>query len=183
MKTKIILILFFAAFNFAHAFSQEYDPYTYQDIKQQARLNEKIFFGGGFGVQFGTSTVLKFTPEIGYRVSPIVELGVGGYYMYAKSRAYNISDNVYGGKVFARLFVYNDIYLQGEYEMLNIADFDPYTYFYTGERIFIPGLLGGIGYRQKLGERSALLSGISYNFSISEKTPYRNPIIRFTFLF
>ncbi len=183
MKKNIILFVFLITFGSLQVFSQEYDPYTYQDIEKKPILNEKIFFGGGFGVQFGTLTVLKFTPEVGYRIAPSVVLGVGGYYMYAKNNIYNISDNVYGGKVFTRLFIYNDIYLLGEYEMLNIADYDINTYYYTGERVFIPGLIGGIGYRQKLGKRSALLSSISYNFSMSEKTPYQNPIIRFTFVF
>ncbi|MCF6365768.1 MAG: hypothetical protein L3J35_06145 [Bacteroidales bacterium] len=183
VKKKAYFLIFFIILNNLFIFSQEYDPYTYQNIKEESTLNEKIFFGGGFGLQFGTSIVLKLTPEAGYRILPNVETGIGGYYLYAKNYSYNLSDNVYGGKVFSRLFIYNDIFLQSEYEMLNIADYDISTYYYTGERIFIPGFLGGIGYRQKIGKRTAFLSSIFYNFSINEKTPYRNPVIRFTMIF
>jgi len=183
MKKKICLSVFFITINILSGFSQEYDPYTYQDIDRKPILNEKIFFGGGFGLQLGTITVLKVTPEIGYRFLPSLETGVGGYYMYVNNSLYNTTDDVYGGKIFSRLFIYNDLFLQGEYEMLNIADFDINTYYYTGERVFITGFLGGIGYRQKIGKRAAFLSSISYNFLINEKTPYQNPIIRFTLIF
>ncbi len=164
-------------------YSQEYDPYTYQDIEPKSSLNENIFYGGGFGLQLGTFILIKLTPEIGYRPTEKFEFGIGAYYMFTKNTFYNFSDHVYGGNVFGRLFIYQNIYIQGEYEILNVADFDYTTGYYTGGRIFIPGILGGIGYRQKIGERSAILTTILYNFTITNKTPYYNPIFRISLIF
>ena len=180
---KLFLILCIITRISLYSFSQEYDPYTYQDIKPKSVLSDKVFFGGGFGLQFGTFTVIKITPEVGYRLSSNFEIGVGAYYMFTKNSIYNFSDHVYGGNIFTRVFVYKNIFIQGEYEMLNIADFDYSTGYYTEQRIFIPGLLGGIGYRQKVGERSAILTTVLYNFSISDKTPYMNPIFRISFIY
>lgn len=164
-------------------FSQVYDPYTYQDIEPKPALSEKFFFGGGIGLQFGTFSVIRLTPEIGIRPKEMFEFGIGAYYLYSKSFYWNISGHVYGGNVFGRLYVYQDIYIQGEYEILNVEDIDYSTGFYTGERIFVPGILGGVGFRQKVGKRSAILSSIMYNFTITNKTPYNNPIFRISFIY
>ncbi len=181
MKSLLLAVLLITSY--ISIYSQEYDPYTYQDIEPKPSLIDNIFYGGGFGLQFGTFILIKVTPEIGYRFTENVEFGIGVYYMFTKNSYYNFSDHVYGGNIFGRLFVYNDIYIQGEYEMLNVADFDYTTGYYTGERIFIPGILGGIGYRQKIGEKAAILTSILYNFTISDKTPYYNPIFRISLIF
>ena len=81
-------------------FSQVYDPYTYQDIEPKPTLSEKFFFGGGIGLQFGTFSVIRLTPEIGIRPKEMFEIGIGAYYLYSKSFYYNISVHVYGGNVF-----------------------------------------------------------------------------------
>ena len=182
MKKSIVLLYILSSLSL-NLFSQEYDPYTYQDIKPKPAINEKFFFGGGFGLQFGTFTVIKITPDIGYRVNEHIELGIGGYYMYTDNIYYNFSDHVWGANVFTRLFVYQNFYLQAEYEWLNIADFDYTTGFYTGERIYIPGFLGGIGFRQKIGERAAIYTSILYNFTMTVKTPYSNPVFKISIVF
>ena len=176
--TIFLLIIFYITI-----YSQEYDPYTYQDIEQKSNLTENIFYGGGFGMQFGTFILIKLTPEIGYRPTEMFEVGVGAYYMFTKNLNYNFSDQVYGGNVFGRLYACQNFYIQGEYEMLNIADFDYTTGYYTNERIFIPGILGGIGYRQKIGKRAAILTSVLYNFTITPKTPYNNPTFRISLIF
>ena len=180
---KFLLSAVLLITSYTSIYSQEYDPYTYQDIEPKSSLNDNIFYGGGFGLQFGTFILIKVTPEIGYRLTENFELGIGVNYMFTKNSYYNFSDHVYGANIFGRLFVYNDIYIQGEYEMLNVADFDYTTSYYTGERIFIPGILGGIGYRQKIGEKAAILTSILYNFTISDKTPYYNPVFRISLIF
>ncbi len=179
----IRLVIFLLFTSYISVYSQEYDPYTYQDIEQKPNLSEKIFFGGGFGLQFGTFTMIKLTPEIGYRPAEMFEFGIGAYYIYSKNFYYNFSDHVYGGNAFGRLYVCQNFYIQGEYEMLNIADFDYTTGYYTGKRIFITGILGGIGYRQKIGKRTAILTSVLYNFTISPKTPYNNPVFRVSLIF
>jgi len=178
MKKQIlyISILFFITLDYTFGFSQEYDPYTFQDIKKVHSLKDKVFFGGGIDFQFGTYTVIKLTPEVGYRISPIFELGLGTYFLYIKDFSSNISTSIYGGKFFSRYYVFNSLVILGEYEVLFVPD-------YLGNRIIVPGLLGGVGYQQKLGDRFAVQTSILYNFLMSGNTPYKNPIIRISFVY
>jgi hypothetical protein len=178
-KLLLLTALFFL---FSSLYAQEYDPYTYQEKEPKKVLSEKVFFGGSFGLQFGTYTIITLTPEAGYRVSPNFEFGPGAYYMFFYNSLSDYRDHVYGPKVFARVFVYNDIYIQGEYEYLNVPDYTALSG-YSGNRVFIPGFLGGLGYRQKVGSRSAIMATVLWNFMITEKTPYYNPVVRFSFLF
>ncbi len=181
---KKTLILFLSISFYLLSFAQEYDPYTYQDIKQPGGLSEKVFFGGGFGLQFGTLTVIKFTPEIGYRINEKTDAGVGLYYSYIKNNNfYGFSDHIYGGKLFSRFYVTPNMFLTGEYEMLNISDYDIYTGQYTGERVFIQGMPLGVGWYQKAGERFAIITTLLYNVLQDEKTPYSNPVFRISFVY
>jgi len=182
LKTKF-LILFFLTILLHNSYSQEYDPYTYQDIDEKKVLSDKVFFGGGLGLQFGTFTLIKLTPEIGFRPVEILETGIGAYYMYSKNFVYHISSHVYGGSGFARLYVFQNFFLKGEYELLNVDEIDYTTGYYSGRRIFVPGLLGGIGYRQQVGKRSAFLTTVLYNFTMTENTPYYNPVFKVSFIF
>jgi len=177
MKKQItyILIILISLYS-SLGFSQEYAPYTYQDIEKKSTLSDNIFFGGGLDLQFGTYTMIKLTPEAGYRLIPTFETGIGGYFLYIKDFSSNFSENIYGGKLFSRYYVLNNFVLIGEYEALFVPS-------YTGERIIVPGLLGGIGYQQKLGERFAVQTSILYNFLMTENTPYQNPIIRISFVY
>ena len=180
MKTILSGIFMFLCF---FSYSQEYDPYTYQDIPKKSAISEKIFLGGGFGLQFGTYTNVKIAPEIGYKITEKLDVGVGLYYLFLKNNYYHLSDRIYGGKLFSRFYVTPNFFLTGEYEVLNIADYDLYTGQYTGERIFIDGLPLGIGWRQQLGDRFAVLTTLMYNVLQKEKTPYSNPIFRVSFIY
>jgi len=180
---KKYFLIFVFTILYISLYSQEYDPYTYQDVKKKPVLNDKIFFGGGFGLQFGNLTVIKLTPEIGYRLTEKFTVGAGLYYSYLNNKYYNFSDHIYGGKIFSRFFITPNLFLTGEYEILNISDYDINTGYYNGKRIFIEGLPVGIGWRQQIGERFAVLTTLMYNVLQTEKTPYSNPIFRVSFIY
>ncbi|NPA67966.1 MAG: hypothetical protein GXO50_05090 [Chlorobi bacterium] len=180
---KTFVIFFISIFIYLVSFSQEYDPYTYQDIKPKSTLKDKIFFGGGFGLQLGSVTNITVMPEVGYRFTDKFTAGTGLYYMYTSISAYNYSDNVYGGKIFSRYYVVPDFFIAGEYESLNIADYDLYTGYYTGGRIWVQGLLLGGGWRQKIGEHFAILTTLMYNVLEDDKTPYSNPVFKISFIY
>jgi len=180
---KFLFIFLFFITSCFHIYSQEYDPYTYQDIKKPTTFTDKIFFGGGFGLQFGALTSIKINPEIGYRLTNKIDIGAGLYYLYLKNNYYHITDKIYGGKLFSRFYITPNFFLTGEYETLNIADYDLYTGQYTGNRIFISGLPIGIGWRQPLGDKFAVMTTLMYNVLQNEKTPYSNPIFRVSFIY
>ncbi len=185
MKSLSVIIL--SVFFFVmHSFAQEDTTqfiFDHEDEDKEevskSRFRENLFFGGGFGFQIGTITSIELLPEVSYRFHPKFYIGIGGHFSYLKNFSYDYQAAVYGGKAFARFYVYNNLFLQGEFELLNVKEFDFDSLLrYTGRRIFVSGVLGGIGYRQKLGERSAVLFTLMYNFAITRQTPYLNPVFR-----
>jgi hypothetical protein len=181
MKTAagFLILLFW----FTNSFSQEYDPYTYQDIKKKSGFTDNLFFGGGFALQFGSVTAVKINPELGYKLNEKADIGIGAYYIYLKNTYYHFTDYVYGGKFFTRYYLTPNFFLTGEYEVFNIADYDIQTGIYAGQRIYVEGLPLGIGWKQPLGDRFAVLTTLMYNVLQTDKTPYSNPIFRISFIY
>lgn len=94
-------------------------------------LKERIFVGGGLGLSFGTITFISVSPIVGYNVSPRLSFGLGPSYQYYRdNRATpDFSTSIYGGSAFGRYFVLENIFLQSEFEVLNLEQigFDPST--------------------------------------------------------
>jgi hypothetical protein len=142
----------------------------------KSSIREKIYFGGSVGLQFGTSTFIAVSPLVGYKINPKFSAGVGLSYQYYhyKDKTYNLETNVYGGRVFGRYMITQNLFGYGEYEYLNLEAFD----FYPHRRVNVGSLLGGGGYIQQMGPRAAIVAMVLYNFTPSYYTPYQNPIIR-----
>jgi hypothetical protein len=145
------------------------------------RILDKMFVGGNFGLQFGTSTFVDFSPLVGYKVTEKVWAGVGATYQYYhyNDGVYNFETNVFGGRVFGKYFFTNNLFAHCEYEYLNLEAFD----FYPRRRVDVTSLLAGAGYLQRFGRNSGIMAMILYNFTESLYTPYNNPIIRMGVIF
>lgn len=181
----ITVLLWLLLISFSPAFSQDFDDlYSDETEKKEdsVSLSDKVYFGGDFSLSFGSSFYFSIAPEVGYKIFPWLHAGLGAYYMHASSNLYNYSISVYGGRTYLRPFVFKKLFLQAEYELLNVPRWDS-TYGYTGNRVMVPGALGGIGYMQKSGGRFGFYIALLYNFTISEQTPYSNPVIRTGFVF
>ena len=70
-------------------------------------LRERLFYGGSFGLQFGTITDIQVSPVIGLWVLPRVAIAVGPDYQYFKSPFGKT--NIYGGKGYLQFVVFQDI--------------------------------------------------------------------------
>ena len=141
----------------------------------------KVYLGGGLGLQFGSITLIDLSPIIGYRFSEDLSAGVGISYQYLAIRDPSFSSNTYGGGPFARYMVYENLFVHVEYQILNSE------YFVVDQNQRILGTfredvhyfwVGG-GYRQQLGGNSFLMLTVLYNLNDSELSIYpSNPIIR-----
>ncbi len=79
-----------------------------QDEKDQAPpFRERIFFGGNFGLMFGTITDIQVSPVVGYWLLPRVAAAVGPSYRYYKDRINSTA--IYGGKAYLQFVVIQDI--------------------------------------------------------------------------
>ncbi len=148
------------------------------------KFGDRIFFGGNFGLQFGTNTLIEIAPSIGYKITNRFSAGLNLKYIYYHFRdAFNNSpnSNIYGGGPFTRFFVTDGLFLHGEAEVLNLDIPDSYTGKYSRQNI-TSVFLGG-GYRQMIGDRSSLDILLLYNVNENRNSPYENPVIRIGFGF
>jgi hypothetical protein len=148
------------------------------------RFRDRLFFGGNFGLQFGTQTIIEVAPIVGYRLTDRLAAGVGGKYIYYRFRSapFEYSTNMYGGSVFARYNILENLFAYTEYEILNLDAPDPLNP-YALRRTNVTSVFVGGGYRQLLGTRSSLNLMLLYNLNESTNSPYQNPILRIGFGF
>lgn len=148
--------------------------------KHPKKLNfwDNVFTGGNIGAQFGTVTFFEVSPLVGYKITPKFSAGIGATYQYYhyKDQYYDFETDVYGGRVFGRYLFREFLFAHVEYEYLNLEAFD-----FQRRRVDVGSLMAGGGYIQRIGERSAIVAMLLYNFTESAYTPYTNPIIRVGF--
>jgi hypothetical protein len=165
------------------------EPQTNQEQKQKQEFLQRISLGGYLGVQFGTITNVEITPIVTYEVATPFYVGVGFTYMYYRDKRYypEYSSSGIGGRLFARYHIWQDLFVQAEYDPLNLSYYD-YYYDNAGNLIrgpksntWVHDLLVGAGYRQWIGGRAFATLVIFWNVNESLYSPYRNPIIRIGF--
>jgi hypothetical protein len=154
-----------------------------QENAPAEKFSDRLYFGGSFGLQFGTQTFVEIAPIIGYRLTERLYTGLGLKYQYYKynDNYYDYSSNVYGGGPFAQFVVFEGLFLHAEYEILNMEVPDFYYQHYTRQNIE-SFFLGG-GYRQMIGNRSSMDILLLYNINDNANSPYANPVLRIGFGF
>lgn len=142
---------------------------------------DRLYFGGGLGLSFGSQTYVEIAPIVGYKVTERFSTGLGLKYIYSKYHDdyFNYSSNIYGGGPFARFFVVEGLFLHAEYEWLNLEVPDPLSNRFYRDNISSV-FLGG-GYRQMIGSSSAFDILVLFNINESRNSPYTNPIFRIGF--
>lgn len=158
----------------------QFEDFEEENTEVKKPLNEKIFFGGDFGIQLGTYTFINLSPQIGYNVTNFFAVGVGSNFMYFRDGFQKFQSANYGGAVFTELYPFNFLVLHAETQLMNVADFDN-----SGNpfRVWNLALLAGGGYRQKFGENGAVNYLILWDFNQNEYSVYTNPIFRICFYF
>jgi len=153
-------------------------------IKKKHELSDKVFFGGGLGMQFGTTTAISISPIVGYKPIENLYFGLKGKYEYYKYSRYNIGTDIYGGSIFGMYLFYESIAIYGEYEMLSLES-EYYNLYQpvNNKRFWLKTPLIGGGYIQSLGDRAKIMLLVLWNLNDNYSYYYSNPIIRLSFLF
>lgn len=176
MKYKLVLaVIFFVTGNMAIAQNND------EGSLKGAPLSERLFFGGGLGLQFGTLTLIDVSPMIGFKLTNRIGIGISPTYKYYRYRNYfgndlDLKTNVLGGSVFARGYIYSGLFAQTEYEYLNYRYNDPYASGKLSKDIW--SLFVGGGYSQPMSERASVYLMILWNLHDTADSPYTNPVIR-----
>jgi len=152
-------------------------------VQQKGNFKSRLFFGGGFGLQFGSVTLIELSPLVGYKVTPKFSLGVSPTYKYYKYNDYygpsnDLSTNVWGGSIFGRYSIFQNVFAHVEYESLyyNTKVSGNPEYMQQYNSFFVGG-----GYNQQIGGNSAMYFLLLWNLNDTPDSPYINPVIRIGF--
>ena len=144
----------------------------------------KLFFGGNFGLGFGTNTNVTISPQVGYRFNNYFAAGAGvnfNYYsfkdFYNTGATYSKTSYGYTGfNIFGRVYPIKYILLQAQptlnYSWGSLKFYDGREKLkLSGE--FVPSLLLGGGAAIPMGTRNgALLIMVQYDILQESRSPY-----------
>ncbi len=168
----------------ASAQVQEIDP---EDTDEETfalednPLKNRIVLGGSVSAQFGNSTYIEVSPNIGYKITKNLTSGVGITYQYQSVNynslfVYDYKGSVYGGKIFSQYNLFYGLFAHAEYEHL--------WYKFVYEDSFIgtlsdnvPALFLGGGYNFKIGKTAQLQIMALYDVLHTEQSLYYNPLV------
>ncbi len=139
-------------------------------------LTDHLVYGGNIGLNFGNVTSISVSPMVGYKVTDKFTPGIGLTYNYLRFNYPGYiteSTHIYGGSLWARYYILDNIFLHGEYESLN-GEWDPYVR--PNYRYYLNSALIGGGYRESIGGFSSYVL-VLYNVTYSEDSPYANPLV------
>lgn len=168
---------------------------TGQSVKQSAPpIKERLFFGGNFGLQFGSVTDIEVSPVVGFWVLPRVAVAAGPDYRYYSF--FKNNTHIYGGKAYIELTLLRNInsvipigantdiigHIEDQVLSLETAFFrDPP---HSSERFSHNTVLAGGGLSQQIGKRSSLNIVVLWALNEDEDLGlYSNPEFRLSFLF
>jgi hypothetical protein len=150
---------------------------------------ENLFFGGTFGLSFGSSyTLINVSPQAGYRFNRYVAAGAGVNFIYSSSKFFGFRENygVAGLNIFGRFYPIEQIFIQAQPE-LNYTwgkqKYDDGTEFKLDGKM-VPSLLAGGGVAIPIGRKGAMLIMLQYDVLQQSRSPYgKNPFISIGFNF
>lgn len=180
---RIFLVLLFLT-----GYHKVYCQYDYvQDTtlnkkeEDKLRFVDRLFWGGNLGAWFGNPTFVDISPLVGVRITKKYSMGVGviyNYYNY-KYGNYKYSTNLWGGRIYARYFILENVFAQVGWDRINRDD--PYA-IKPNTRIWIDNILVGGGLRYPISDNFYAIASGFWNLNQNEYSPYSNPIIQIGFV-
>lgn len=157
---------------------------------------QRLIFGGGLGLGFGTVTNIAVSPVVGYRITDKFSAGIGLGYDYLRvkdyyqlvdfngnPKYYDYKTSIYSASVWARYLLFENVFVHAEYEH-NFMSFTDYRYAQNGSgdiegyklNYNAPSLLLGGGFRQPISERSSFVAMALYDVLQDKYSPYYKTI-------
>jgi YHS domain-containing protein len=177
MRHCLLLLLFISAFAIQAQDYVEEDttrnaPRT--DRKDPRPFKDRIWFGGGIGLSFGTVTAIQVDPMIGYKVDQKgkFSVGLGGSYWYFNDNRFDANFSAYGYRIFSRYRVIQPLYAHVEFLHMNLEGQELFTL--ERQRIWVPHLLVGAGYVQQLAGRSSVFIQVLFDVLQDPNSIYRD---------
>jgi opacity protein-like surface antigen len=156
----------------------------------------RIVVGGTLGFGMGDNTLaFSVAPMVGYRITDKLAAGIGFGYQYYKQKDffevpdlftteihyYDYKASMISASVWARYLILDKLFVHAEYEH-NFFSFNDYHYNSSGgiesfkERLDVPSVLLGVGYRQPVSENASVYIMAFYDVLQREYSPYKGSI-------
>lgn len=161
--------------------------------EQRPPLSERLFFGGSFGLMFGTVTNVEVAPMAGVWLLPRLAVAAGPSYQFYKDPRGKTS--IYGGRAMIQFDIIQDlnnviplgwnsgIFVTGLYEALSLErSFSLVNPDNTG-RFYYGTVLAGAGISQHAGPRARLNISFLWAVTGDREEMYSTPEIRVEFYF
>jgi hypothetical protein len=164
-----------------------------RESSKKPPLRDRVFYGGSFGLQFGTITNIQLSPVAGIWLMPRLAVAAGPSWQYYKDLLGKT--NIYGGRGFMRFMFIQDLnqvipigirlgfYVHGEYEVLNLESAFWSGVYTDDSRFWEQNVLAGLGLSQPIGMKSSFNVTFLWSVTDSEYQIYSNPEVRIDFLF
>lgn len=186
-RVRIVIVLLFALLSLDGLNAQK------TGRSEPPPFRDRIFFGGSFGLQFGSITDIQVSPIVGYWVLPRIAVAAGPTYRFYKD--YFTKTDLYGGKAYMQFVIIQNlsniipigsntgIFFHLENELLSLESSAWKTPPYTSDRFYLNTVLAGGGLSQQIGKRSAVNIMVLWALNRTLYNIYGNPDIRISFTF
>lgn len=149
-----------------------------KERKDPRPIGERLWFGGGIGLSFGTVTAVQLDPLVGYKVDQAgkFSVGVGGSYWYFRDNRFvpPYDFKAYGYRTFSRYRFIEQAFAHVEFLNMNVEGNRLSPFSELRPRIWVPHLLVGGGYVQSLGGRSAIYLQVLFDVLQDPNSIYAN---------
>lgn len=142
--------------------------------EEKPPLSQRISYGGGMSMWFGTETFVFLAPQVFYRFNERLYAGPGFSYTYYRFAPANYSFSSFGASAIGRYYAFKQLFVHAEIEALR-GRWEPSS----NIPFNIYNLFGGLGYSQSLGGLVRANLMLLYNFNQGPYSPYSNPLFRF----
>ena len=144
-------------------------PVSPEPLPPRPPASQRLFWGGGIGMSFGDVDYVEVSPLVGMRVTPRVDLGVSLTYRWRSDDRYDLDTNDYGGTLFGRFRVVQNLFLEADWEYLN---WEYVASDLSTQRETTSSVLAGAGYYLPIGGRASMAISALYNFSYDDNDPF-----------
>lgn len=152
-------------------------------------FKERLVLGLTLQIHQAQTPNVDISPFAAYKLTERLSLGLGGNYRLMTKhdfKGFTREGAVYGGRGFAEFKIYKGIFAHVEYEMMKSPQRDSLVYLRLEqeEKIWVDGLLLGIGKDYKIAKYIKGNMQVLYNFLPEINSPYQNRVmVRFGFNF
>ena len=153
-----------------------------RDVDDQSDWKERIYFGGGGGLNAGTNQYgtkyfyFALTPVVGYMLTSQLSVGTGVVYQRTTfPDDKNFSYVQYGLMPFVR-YNFNELFLTAEYNYINSPILARNAQgFLVQDRLFTDRLLFGAGYSKPVGQRMRVNAVAMYDVIYRRPSIFNSP--------